>query len=387
MSASNKYEGGVVANTYAKKRSFRLNLDQNVGDRVQFGASAELYFGFESISVTGDFHFDALFQFSPFYFVIELGAHVSLKVFGTGVFSISLELALEGPTPWHAKGRGSISLFFFDVSANFDETWGQEKDTTLPPVEVMPVLAAELAKEPNWSALPPKSGNLLVALRVVGDTKEFVLHPVGTLRVTQRAVPLNSKIDLFGTQRPADANRFALTVNTAGLGVARAVREVFAPAQFHAMSKNDKLAAPAFSQEDGGIDISATGDQLRSSLVVRRIVRYEKIVIDTNFQRFQERFVDFSGTLFNHFLLGNAAARSPLSARLKNQMQPFKETIETGTERFGVANTSNNKMVKGTTVFGSYEAAREHMEEPIAAEPALAGKMHVVPDFEINVAA
>jgi hypothetical protein len=351
---------------------------------VQFGAQAEMFFGFDSISIEGEFHFDALFQFSPFYFIIELGASVSLKVFGMGLFSISLELALEGPTPWHARGRGSISFFFFDVSANFDETWGEEKDTTLPPVDVLPVLASELAKEPNWSALPPRSGNLLVSLRVVGETKEFVLHPGGTLRVTQRAVPLNSTIDLFGAQKPSDATRFALTVKTPGLTVARAVREQFAPAQFHAMSRNEKLAAPAFSEEDGGVDISATGSPLRSSLVVRRIVRYEEIIIDTNFKRFQKRFANFAGTLFRHFLGGNAAARSTLSARLKTQMQPFKDAIETGVEGFGVANTSDNTMVTGTAVFGSYHAAKEHMEQTIAGNPGLAGTMHVLPGFEIN---
>ena len=354
---------------------------------VQFGAKAELFFGFDVISVEGEFHFDALFQFSPFYFIIELGASVSLKVFGMGIFSISLELALEGPTPWHARGRGSISFFFFDVSASFDETWGEEKDTTLPPVDVFPILAEELAKEPNWSALPPKSGNLLVSLRVVGETKEFVLHPVGTLRITQRAIPLNSTIDLFGTQKPADANRFALAVTTPGLAIAKAVREEFAPAQFHAMSRNEKLAAPAFSEEDGGVDISPTGGLLRSSLVVRRVVRYEQIIIDTNFKRFQKRFANFPGSLFRHFLGGNAAARSALSARLKNQMQPFKDGIETGTEVFGVAYTSDNKMVAGTAVFGSYHAAKEHMDHAIATDPGLAGTMHVVPGFEINRAA
>jgi hypothetical protein len=44
-------------------------------------------------------------------------------------------------------------------------------------------------------------------------------------------------------------------------------------------------------------------------------------------------------------------------------------------------------MVDGTTVFGSYHAAKEHMERAVARNPDLAGTMHVVPDFEINRAA
>ena len=354
---------------------------------VQFGASAELYFGFSAISIEGNFHFDALFQFSPFYFIIELGASFSLKVSGMGLFSVSVDMALEGPTPWHAHGSGSISFFFFSVSADFDVTWGEEKDTTLPPVEVFPILAAELEKEPNWTALPPRTANLLVALRVVNDKKEFVLHPVGALRITQRAVPLNSKIDLFGSQQPADANRFTLASKTTGLAVAKAARESFAPAQFHKMSRNEKLAAPAFADEDRGVDLSASGDNLRSSLVVRRIVRYEQIIIDTNFKRFAQSYTAFPEGLFKHFLLGNAAARSALSAKLKKQMQPYDDAIETASEGYAVVSTETNTIVAGTTVFGSYHAAKEHMEASIQRKPGLAGTMQVVPEFEVNLAA
>jgi hypothetical protein len=353
---------------------------------VQFGAHAELYFAFDAISVTGDIRFDALFQFSPFYFVIELSASISLKVFGMGVFSISLEMSLEGPTPWHAHGRASLSLFFLEVSASFDKTWGEDKDTTLPPIPVFQLLATELNKASSWSAVPPTRGNLLVSLRVVNEKTEFVLHPVGTLRVSQRAVPLNSTIDLVGMQKPSDANHFALAVKTPDLALAGTVKEQFAPAQFHAISKSEKLATPAFSREDGGLDITASGDQLRSSLVVRRVVRYEQVIVDTNFKRFVRRLVIDIGSLFQHFLHGNAAARSALSARAKQQMQPFDDTITTDVEGFGVASRTDNKMATGTVLFGSEAAAREHINETIAQNPALAGTLHVVPQFELNQA-
>ena len=38
-----------------------------------------------SARVDGHLAFDALFQFSPFYFIIEVSASVSLKVFGVGL--------------------------------------------------------------------------------------------------------------------------------------------------------------------------------------------------------------------------------------------------------------------------------------------------------------
>ena len=35
-----------------------------------------------------------------------------------------------------------------------------------------------------------------------------MLHPLGTLRVSQRAVPLDLKIDKVGSQKPSDANKY-----------------------------------------------------------------------------------------------------------------------------------------------------------------------------------
>src|SRR6185436_17787874 len=84
---------------------------------VQFGSSTEIMFDVGVARVDGPLAFDALFQFSPFRFIIEISAHISLKVFGVGLFGISLQFCLEGPGPYRAHGTGSLSLFFFDVSA------------------------------------------------------------------------------------------------------------------------------------------------------------------------------------------------------------------------------------------------------------------------------
>ena len=63
---------------------------------VQFGARAELFFGLDAINVQGHIAFDALFQFSPFYFIIEISASLSVKVFGIGLFSVSIRGRSKG---------------------------------------------------------------------------------------------------------------------------------------------------------------------------------------------------------------------------------------------------------------------------------------------------
>jgi len=55
---------------------------------VQIGASAKLRFGFSSFGIEGGFGFDALFQFSPFYFIIEVNVSLKLKVAGLDVLSV-----------------------------------------------------------------------------------------------------------------------------------------------------------------------------------------------------------------------------------------------------------------------------------------------------------
>jgi len=63
---------------------------------AQFGANAELYFGVSAFGIDGHITFDALFRFSPFYFIISISASLSVKVFGIGLFSVRMRGSLEG---------------------------------------------------------------------------------------------------------------------------------------------------------------------------------------------------------------------------------------------------------------------------------------------------
>src|SRR6185436_15184377 len=246
---------------------------------VQFGAHAELVLGFDDFGLQGHIGFDALIQFSPFYFIVQISASVSLKAFGVGLFSVRVAFALSGPSGWRARGEGSISLLFFSISADFDISWGESKDTTLPPIAVVPILTGELNKPENWKAELPAANNLLVSLRKLDPAVDtLVLHPVGTLRVSQKAVPLDLNIDKVGNQKPNDAKRFSIEVLPNGLGKAADATEQFAIAQYQNMDDATKLSRPSYQQLTAGVQLSVTGQQLNSSHAVRRVVRYEQII-------------------------------------------------------------------------------------------------------------
>jgi hypothetical protein len=355
---------------------------------VQFGARAELFFGFSSLSVEGHLGFDALIRFSPLYFIVQVDAGASLKAFGVGVFSISLDFTLEGPTPWRARGRGSVSLLFIEISADFDVTWGDPFGLILSALAIIPLLVEELERSANWRALLPTSSNLLVSLRKLDLPPEvLVLHPLGTLEVSQNAIPLQVPIDKVGAQKPQDANLFALSIKSSGLVQRREARRAFAPAQFREMKDAEKLTARSFENEVSGIELGVDGAELRTGRGVKRVVRYEVTTIDTAFRRFRSSFFVLAAALFNHFLKGNAVSKSVLSQNRKKQLQPFADSLELGVDRFAVAFTQDNRAHDAATAdFATEGAARAWLIIAQADDPTLADSLHIIPTSELAAA-
>lgn len=359
---------------------------------VQFGAKLEVFFGCDVASVEGHLQFDALFRFSPFFFIIEISASISLKVFGIGLFSVRLSFALEGPTPWRARGSASISLLFFDVSVDFDETWGERHETELPPIEVLPLLETEFKKNENWKAELPPSSNLLVSLRTLPDTgpETLVLHPAGFLRISQRSVPLGINIDKVGSQKASDGKKFALRSKAGtGFGKKGDSSESFAIAQFQNLSDAEKLSRPAYQKETGGLELSVQGVQSDTAQAVHRTVRYELEIIDTPQVKKHFRLIGWLSGLFGHWLKGSAVALSPLSMAQKALLQPYAENAKVNVqgEGFVVAHSADNKAYKGAgaaAVFSSEAQARDFLQDRRNAEPLLAEQLHVIPQYEMQ---
>ncbi|WP_405969214.1 hypothetical protein OG496_01610 [Streptomyces sp. NBC_00988] len=375
---------------------------------VQFGAKAEVRLGFSGFGVEGHLGFDGLFQFSPFRFAVHISAHVTLKAFGVGAFGIDLDFQLEGPAPWRAHGRGSIGFLFFSISANFDITWGQDRDTTLPPVAVLPLLAAEIGKTEGWETRLPSGGNrALVNLRDLPDTGELVLHPLGRLFVRQRALPLNVRVDRIGGQRAADGKRFRVApVPNSGLTSAGDTADRFAMGQFQNLSDAAKLSRPSYETQDAGLELVAD-KALATARVVRRSARYELHIIDSSTTPAAEfaatatpvkRFHTIIGPVFDQLLNGSSTSRAPLSARQAQQKQPFAavDTVRVTEQRFVVAYLKSNRQafppsVPGRpshgapTTFRSRTTAEEALAGFVTDDQSLAGQLHVIPASEAAI--
>ena len=360
---------------------------------VQFGARLELYAGAGKFNVYGFLAFDVLFQFSPFYFIAGIGAMLALRIGSSSIASISLSLTLEGTTPWKAKGTAKLKLFWFlTIKVRFSKTWGQRRDTLLEDVAVLGRLVEALQNKSNWQATLPGQRNLLVSLKEIAPVEDqVVVHPFGGLTVSQKVVPLNVRIDKFGNAKPSDFNEFFITGHQAGGAPIHAAdiattKDYFAPAQFFKKSDAEKLSADSFVKYDAGFALG-TSEQLESSYYVKREVEYELSYIDS--QR-APRIAFFVGliapvaALFSLFAQNRAVARSPLSFAAKRKSALGPEAVQVNQEGYAVANVSDLSAAAGTTVVGSEAEAFALLDRLQGEQPALAGRLQVVPSFELN---
>lgn len=355
---------------------------------AQFGARAELFFGVSAFSVNGHLGFDALFQFSPFYFIITFSASMSVRVFGAGLFSVRVRGQLEGTSPWHVEGEGSISLLFWSIDIPFSHTWGESADTVLPEIPALPILQGELEKRENWLALLPTGSQHSVSLRKIEATAELVLHPLGQLRVSQRAIPLDLKIQKVGNQNISDIEKVVLRVAGTELTQKAEVREPFATAQFKAgLDAAAKLSLPAYEKQAAGIDLSVSDTDTRTSHSVKRIVLHELITIDNNYKEHLNRFFNAGKNWFLQLLSSNATARSLLSESYRTAKDPFTDKVAAVEPGFVIANTRDNTAFGGAPVFTSVVQAQDALASQIQTNSGMRGTLHVIPAAEVKKAA
>lgn len=353
---------------------------------VQFGSSVEAFFGFDDFNVSGYLGYDILLQFSPFYFIAQVSGGFCLEVFGVDVLSIHLKASLEGPSPWRIKGRGSVTILFWDIDVDFDETWGEAKNTSLPGIDVMELIAAELGKDENWRTLPSRSKKLLVSLRKL-EPDLLVLHPSGKLMVTQRAIPLAFTMDKVGNRSPKGVHRVAITAANTGPTAhgLSPVTEQFAPAQFKALSDAEKLSRPSYEPMNGGVIITIGDGAFKSGKKTVRTIAYEVTTIDkVPTKKAKNDPHTLTGSLFETLLGGASVAQSQLSHQYQTQMQPHADKVAMVAEGYAVASTQDNTRHAGTASFTSQAMAIDHMQQTLAGQPALAGSLHVIPDYEVK---
>ena len=170
---------------------------------VQFGARVDVGARAGSFSIGGFMSFDALVTLSPLAFVVDIAAKLAVKAGGHTLLSITLALTLSGPRPWHAHGRASFSILFFDVSFGFDVTIGDPAPAALPdPVDVAPLLLAALADPRAWSRPAARRRRRGHAPRRSSPGTAILAHPLGDAAGPPAGRPAGPHAGPLRHQRP-----------------------------------------------------------------------------------------------------------------------------------------------------------------------------------------
>jgi hypothetical protein len=228
---------------------------------AQIGARLDLYAqGPFGITLEGSLCFDALFQFSPFQFVVGIGGSVTIKSNGQPLLSASVQVTLSGPNGWHVQGQASFQLFCLSISVSFDTTIGSAQPLPAPPpVQLAPLLEAALAEPANWAAALPADASTLLTFSAAATAGTVPAHPLAALAVHQRVLPLDIAIQRYGTATPADPGSFTISSVTIGTTAASALSPVddwFAPGQFLRLSDAESLQRPSFEQLHAGVTVT-----------------------------------------------------------------------------------------------------------------------------------
>ena len=352
---------------------------------IQFGARAELYVDVSVFNVYGFLGYDVLIQLSPFYFIAELSAMLAVRSGSSTLFAVRLRLVLEGPTPWHAVGEASFEIgfiFTITISVHFDVTFGERRNDQLPPVLVLPMLLEALNNVGNWKVDLPV-GNQYVSLREL-PADALILHPFGTLQISQKIVPLRIEIGRFGYQTLEGDRRFDITAVRLGTNTETPTnehyeKEQFAPGQFIQLSDAEKLSRPSFEAFDAGIRIGGLPIP-KSDYAVGVEVSFELIYVPEKQAR--KRF-KFDVNLFGIYLSSNAISRSPLAEAQVRPSVLGAEKVKLNSDSFVVASTATLRLHQNL-VFETETEARLALNKLISLDAGFTDELQVVPSYQLN---
>ena len=107
---------------------------------IQIGARIDARLSSHGATLSGYLEFDALVQYSPFYFAVDVAGGLAIEYLGVSLLSVRFSGSVEGPNPYRLKGSVSFSIFWWSVSKSVDETYGSQTPDQMSQVDPWPLL-------------------------------------------------------------------------------------------------------------------------------------------------------------------------------------------------------------------------------------------------------
>jgi hypothetical protein len=352
---------------------------------LQVGARVEVSYDLDVFNVYGFLSFDVLIQRHPLHFVADIAAMVAVRSGSDVLFSIQLQLTLEGPAPWHAHGTASFEIgfiFTITIQVGFDVTFGSATDLVLVPIDALGALIDALSNAANWRTCLPTGRSASVTLRALANSDAApVLQPGGALEIAQKVLPLNIAVQRLGATTPDTPGTFRIvTMNVPGANPSiSSIQDEFAPGQFFEMSDAEKLSRPSFAQYDAGVavggDLAPNVDYMQS-----RDVSYEVIYVPEH--RPAPRFQIPNGlAVFSS--AGSAVSNSVLS-RTRTGPSPLSTRASLELDRYAVVSSDDLSLHQPGLIFDTATAADQVLRSLVAQSPDLGATLQVVPAASVS---
>jgi hypothetical protein len=331
---------------------------------LQFGAAIYMEASLGPIGAKGHISLDALIRTEPkLYFSIVISGEFQLVIAGDDIATISVDVLLEGPGRWHAHAHASIDILFFSVSGTLDLGWGTDSTPELgPPVDVPQKVHDALAEDAVWTHVLPAADGGTVQLRSGVDA----LHPLGLLRLTQTAAPLDVPLAKFGANAVTSGDPVTVAITATG-GVVTPSQELFATSQFFDLSDEDRLSKPAFLPFDAGGTLQ--GEAWQVSDPQTATVVYEESLGDDASIPNSRTFRALDTVALGWAALGAAGRARPSLAK------PVAAKIAVTPPSYSVANAATGEIIS-TGAASALLASTRHSADTIA-----------VADFELRAVA
>lgn len=254
------YDSGGTVRVWLRLETY-LAITSNT---FQVGAALDAGIEVGSLQARGFFTFDALIQFTPFYFSVGFSAGFHIEWGPISLASVRVDGTLSGPGPLVIDGRFTIEILFFDISWHDTFTLGEASGERAPSVpSLLEVLQGEIGKPANLEALG--GGDREVAVTLGGappasgtGAQETVVLPQGQVIWRQKRAPFNVLVERFeGVPLPAPQAVVVATDALEDLGMAgEAVQDWFSPGTFITLSTSEALNQVAFERLDAGVCLS-----------------------------------------------------------------------------------------------------------------------------------
>lgn len=382
-----------------KKDNPLFKLSANVytaitSNTVQFGGELFLFYGGEKFNAKARLWLDALFKFNPFHFMVNIGAEAGIFLKEKSLVTAYLDMNLQGPGPYITNGSASFKAFGLSASISFNKTFGEEDYTKFDPVKVWEdILHPELNNLGNWIPKKTETTNDWITLKEleVEDPPLVLYQPNGGIEISQKVVPSNMVFNKFGNTRSEDMNKFEYTKLELAVGTSNVlidietIQEEFAPADFIAMSDEEKLSSDAYVKKDAGIRASKF-DKLVSRYVKIKDVKYELIEIDKgqdvivteDHLRFPSE-VEYANDLYY------STPNNTVSSINNTNGIESPEVVTVSSNTYTVINNETLSQHGSSTLwFNDKIEVEQYLADTIKANPQLQSTLEVVDNFEFS---